>query len=128
MRIHRTRKRAARRGTQLNLIRDLMVVAAAGGAWLTLHEIAERTEFAEASISAQLRHLRKQRHGNYCVEKRPRRQLRPNGGAGCAVCQGAVWEYCIVRPEGAAQIKREFASKSCGCKTTESGGGACQNV
>ena len=83
-----------RRGTQLATIRELMVAKARGG-WLTLKEIADRTEFAEASISAQLRHLRKRGHGNYCVQKRVRKQIRRRALAGPAVCRGATWEYRV---------------------------------
>jgi DNA-binding transcriptional regulator GbsR (MarR family) len=60
--------------TQLEAIRNLMVEAAMRSEWLTLGEIAEHTQFGEASISAQLRHLRKPKHGRYCVEKRIRPQ------------------------------------------------------
>jgi len=42
------------------------------GEWLTLRELATRTGDPEASVSAQLRHLRKRRFGAYIVEKRPR--------------------------------------------------------
>ena len=52
-------------------IRELTTRASARGIWLTLAEIAEATEFAEASISAQLRHLRKAHHGGYHVEEAP---------------------------------------------------------
>ena len=92
------------RNTQLAAIRELMLSAAMRGAWLTLAEIAESTEFGEASISAQLRHLRKPAHGRYRVEKR-RRQLReselgnamrftdsPATPAGC-------WEYLVLTPQ-----------------------------
>src|SRR3990172_2436432 len=58
--------------TQLHAIRDLMLSAAQRGAWMTLSEIAGLTEIGEASISAQLRHLRKARHGRHRVEKRRR--------------------------------------------------------
>jgi hypothetical protein len=58
--------------TQLHTIRDLMLAAARRGAWLTLGEIAELTEIGEASVSAQLRHLRKRQHGLHLVEKRRR--------------------------------------------------------
>jgi len=58
--------------TQLHAIRDLMLSAAQRGAWMTLREIAGLTEIGEASISAQLRHLRKARHGRHRVEKRRR--------------------------------------------------------
>src|SRR2546430_688021 len=56
--------------TQLAAIRDLMQHAFARGVWLTLGEIADATEFAEASISAQLRHLRKPHHGGHPGRKR----------------------------------------------------------
>jgi hypothetical protein len=74
--------------TQFGAIRELMLEASTRGDWLTLAEIAASTEFGEASISAQLRHLRKPRFGHYRVEKR-RRDLCTNGvlsfsGADCA--------------------------------------------
>jgi len=37
--------------------------------WRTLKEISQLTGDPEASISAQLRHLRKPRFGGHCVEK-----------------------------------------------------------
>mgnify|MGYP003344064058 FL=1 len=39
------------------------------GQWRTLKDIAQRTGDPEASISAQLRHLRKPRFGGYTVER-----------------------------------------------------------
>lgn len=42
------------------------------GAWRTLEEIASSTGDPQASISAQLRHLRKPRFGGYIVEKKSR--------------------------------------------------------
>lgn len=42
------------------------------GHWRTLEEIAEATDDPVASISAQLRHLRKERFGSYLVERRSR--------------------------------------------------------
>lgn len=44
----------------------------ADGGWRTLREIAEATGDPEASVSAQLRHLRKARFGGHTIEKRPR--------------------------------------------------------
>lgn len=41
-------------------------------AWRTLAEIEELTQAPQASISAQLRHLRKERFGNNEVNKRNR--------------------------------------------------------
>lgn len=78
--------------TQLGTIRDLMLEAAARGVWLTLTEIAEPTEFGEASISAQLRHLRKARHGRYRVEKRRRFGESEGGG------RAWLWEYQVSSP------------------------------
>ena len=74
--------------TQLESIRDLMLSTSRRGSWLTLTEIAERTEFGATSISAQLRHLRKRRFGGYLVAKR-RRRLRAAAGA------RAFWEYGV---------------------------------
>lgn len=42
------------------------------GRWRTLEEICVRTGDPAASISAQLRHLRKPKFGSYIVEKRAR--------------------------------------------------------
>jgi hypothetical protein len=81
--------------TQLEVIRDVMLSAAECGAWLTLRELAGITRFGEASISAQLRHLRKPPFGSYLVEKR----RRGNAARG-------VWEYRLGGPRrvGAAQM------------------------
>jgi len=81
-------------GTQLTTIRTLMLAAAAQGPWLTLGEIADITEFGEASISAQLRHLRKARHGRYRVEKRVRRREQAAAGR-----TDGVWEYRVMAPK-----------------------------
>jgi len=40
-----------------------------GGSWKTLHQISAETGDPESSISAQLRHLRKERFGLHSVEK-----------------------------------------------------------
>jgi hypothetical protein len=87
--------------TQLAAIRELMVRACARGVWLTLGEIAEATEFGEASISAQLRHLRKPHHGGYHVEKRRRRPARTAAVLREMrdVRRGPVtWEYRVLPP------------------------------
>jgi hypothetical protein len=44
------------------------------GAWRTLQEIADQTGDPQASISAQLRHLRKRRFGAYIIAKQRRGQ------------------------------------------------------
>jgi hypothetical protein len=58
----------ARLARQHERIRDLMI----DGVWRTLDEIADITGDPAASISAQLRHLRKPRFGGWTVEKRSR--------------------------------------------------------
>jgi hypothetical protein len=58
--------------TQREVLRDVMLSARGCGAWLTLHELASLTHYGEASISAQLRHLRKPQYGGFVVEKRLR--------------------------------------------------------
>ncbi len=57
-----------RLGKQHERIRELM----RDGSWRTLHEIADATGDPAASVSAQLRHLRKPRFGAYTVDKRAR--------------------------------------------------------
>jgi hypothetical protein len=85
--------------TQLGTIRDLMLSAARRGAWLTLAEIAALTEFGEASISAQLRHLRKLRHGRHRVEKRWRLESGlPEEAARHAGNIFRAWEYRVLPP------------------------------
>ncbi len=53
---------------QIKKIYELMI----DGEWRTLSEIEQLTNFGQASISAQLRHLRKERFGNHTVNKRNR--------------------------------------------------------
>jgi hypothetical protein len=85
--------------TQLTAIRELMMRALCEDAWLTLGEIADATEFGEASISAQLRHLRKARHGRYRVEKR-RRKMSAAVPEPLPIARNAVviWEYRVLPP------------------------------
>ena len=95
------------RETQLQLIRDLMLAAARRGAWLTLGEIASLTEIGEASISAQLRHLRKRDHGRHLVEKRRRVPYSmlarcegcERGGKRRIVAEPVRWEYRVLPPQ-----------------------------
>lgn len=53
----------------------------ADGHWRTLREISETLDFPEASVSAQLRHLRKSRFGGHTVNRRR---------------VGGTWEYQVV--------------------------------
>lgn len=79
--------------TQLEVIRDVMLSAAECDTWLTLREIAALTHYGEASISAQLRHLRKPEFGSYLLEKR--RRGEPLRG---------LWEYQVRRQPPSPQL------------------------
>ena len=70
----------ARLTGQLLRIATLM----ADGQWRTLSEIAQATGDHEASVSAQLRHLRKPRFGSHSVEKRRRGEA-----------SRGLWEYRV---------------------------------
>jgi hypothetical protein len=74
----------ARLTGQLKRVYDCM----ADQAWRTLDEIHKVTGDPAASISAQLRHLRKARFGGFVVDKRPRGD-RDRG----------LWEYRLAPPE-----------------------------
>lgn len=50
---------------------DIILALMIDGKWRTLNQIAEITNQPQASVSAQLRHLRKPRFGSYTVERRP---------------------------------------------------------
>ena len=67
---------------QIKRVFDLM----RDGRWRTLDEIAQATGDPHASVSAQLRHLRKPRFGSFIVEKRSRGE-RDRG----------LWEYKLGR-------------------------------
>lgn len=74
----------ARLEKQLGRVYDCMI----DGRWRTLTEISHTTRDPEASISAQLRHLRKPRFGSYLVERRH----RGDRAAG-------LYEYRLHKPE-----------------------------
>jgi hypothetical protein len=86
--------------TQLKAIRELMLTHSLRNNWLTLGEIAEVTEFGEASISAQLRHLRMPRYGRFRVDKRRRQLQRLNGSneSEAMNCATGIWEYRVLPP------------------------------
>jgi hypothetical protein len=67
----------------------VMLAARECETWLTLHELARLTHYGEASISAQLRHLRKPQYGAFVVEKRRREVDEVIRGEEF----GPVWEY-----------------------------------
>lgn len=79
--------------TQRELVRDVMLASHQYGLWLTLRQLARLTGYGEASISAQLRHLRKPQYGGFVLQKRCCHQRRV--GPGAAV--GAAWEYQLSR-------------------------------
>ena len=87
---------ARRLRSQREIIRDVMTSAADCETWLTLGELRALTRYGEASISAQLRHLRKTENGGYEVIKRHRDGASPArpGTDGRGEC---VWEYRITR-------------------------------
>ncbi len=89
------RKVAARiaRRRQRDVLCDVMLSARECETWLTLDELAKLTHYPPASISAQLRHLRKPEHGGYVVEKRQ----RAAGGILRGEDFGVVWEYQLRR-------------------------------
>jgi len=87
---------ARRLRSQREIIRDVMLSAAECETWLTLGELRALTRYGEASISAQLRHLRKNENGGYEVVKRHREGASPErpGTDGRGEC---IWEYRIAR-------------------------------
>ena len=69
--------------TQRETLLTVLRLAAQYETWVTLAELAAKTKFPPASISAQLRHLRKARYGGWVVEKRRREWIE----------EELVWEY-----------------------------------
>jgi hypothetical protein len=96
---------ARRLRSQREIIRDVMISAADCETWLTLGELRALTRYGEASISAQLRHLRKFENGGYEVIKRHREGVSPGrpGTDGRGEC---IWEYRITRGTGGAESAR----------------------
>jgi hypothetical protein len=77
---------------QRDVLCDVMLSAGQCETWLTLHELGRMTGYGEASVSAQLRHLRKPEYGGFAVEKRCRAVDRVVRGQG-----SPVWEYQLSR-------------------------------
>ena len=84
--------------SQREVLRDVLLSATECGSWLTLRELSQVTQYGEASISAQLRHLRKTKYGSYVIEKRVRRDLVVRD-----VERGAIWEYQLAKIAAGAQ-------------------------
>ena len=87
---------ARRLRSQREIIRDVMLAAADCGTWLTLGELRALTRYGEASISAQLRHLRKFENGGYEVAKRHRDGVT-NARFGADGRGECMWEYRMER-------------------------------
>jgi len=94
--------RVARR-RQRDVLCDVMLSARQCETWLTLDELSKLTHYPPASISAQLRHLRKPEYGGYAVEKRPRAVAKVLRGEDF----GTIWEY---------QLKRVIRRKLAGAR------------
>jgi hypothetical protein len=96
--------------SQRDVIRDVMLAAADCDTWLTLGELRALTRYGEASISAQLRHLRKSENGGYDVVKRHRDGVTP-AHPGADGRGEFVWEYRVERA-GCCEIKNTHAQTS----------------
>jgi hypothetical protein len=88
-----SRPENASRRRQRDVLCDVMLSARQCETWLTLEELAKLTHYPQASISAQLRHLRKPEYGGFVVEKRPRELDAVLRGEDF----GTVWEYQLRR-------------------------------
>jgi hypothetical protein len=78
----------SRLSTQIERVKSFMM----DGAWRTLGEISDGTGDPHASVSAQLRHLRKERFGSYVIEKQYRGER-----------EMGLWEYRLLPPVAVAQ-------------------------
>src|SRR5260370_40960636 len=94
--------RIARR-RQRDVLCDVMLSARQCETRLTLEELSKLTHYPPASISAQLRHLRKPEFGGYAVEKRPRVVDKALRGEDL----GTGWEY---------PLRRGISSKGVGAR------------
>ena len=101
----RTSGKRHRLPTQREVLRDVMLAAGKYGAWMTLGELARLTRYGETSISAQLRHLRKDSCGGYVLEKRVRRPEVVGSEE-----HFVVWEYRL-SPRRAMRL-RDAAGKA----------------
>jgi hypothetical protein len=91
--IGRSGAKRCQRRRQRDVLCDVMLSARQCETWLTLDELTKVTHYPQASISAQLRHLRKPQFGGFAVEKRPREFGRAIRGEEF----GTIWEYQLRR-------------------------------
>src|SRR2546428_10851827 len=92
----RTGRRAAQgslRRRQRDVLCDVMLSARQCETWLTLDELSKLTHYPPASISAQLRHLRKPEFGGFALDKRQ----RAAGGVFGGGVFGVLWGYRLNR-------------------------------
>lgn len=82
----------ARIRTQMEVVRDFMLKHCLYGKMFSLADIEAKLGYPEASISAQLRHLRKEKFGAYQVEKVRRGE-------------GGTWQYSVKPPLPKGQMK-----------------------
>ena len=100
-----------RLATQMETILQYVRGMTLGGSWLTLKEIARDTGFPEASISAQLRHLRKPQFGSWRVEKQRRNNriyslvFDETSERNYVEVTNGSWEYRILPPVPSGQMK-----------------------
>lgn len=101
---------------QRDVLRDVMLSASECDTWLTLEELARITRYPAASISAQLRHLRKPRHGGFLLRKRCRVTTKtPLSRVEAEFAHGPLWEYRLERWRRAAAVtQRRVPSHSAG--------------
>ena len=90
--IHKREARPRCLRRQRDVLCDVMLSAGQCETWLTLHELGRLTGYGEASVSAQLRHLRKPEFGSYEVDKRQRSLGKTVRGE-----TGPLWEYRLRR-------------------------------
>ena len=117
MRRTRSGKRTGRKPvrTQREVLCDVMLSAAQCETWLTLQELSLLTHYGEASISAQLRHLRKPQYGAFVVEKRQR-----DVDAVVRKEVGVVWEYKLRRGVRRKFMRRPAARRGGGLAVVRS--------
>lgn len=107
-------------------IKNLML----DGSWRTLDEIRSNTSDPVASISAQLRHLRKERFGSWIVERRKREGIGEGlyeyrlraPGSGCekkinrSINIPNNCETCwFLKDSWCGLLAKNVATKECGC-------------
>ena len=78
--------------SQLETIRDYML---GHGQFRTLQEIANATQYPHASVSAQLRHLTRPKHGGYIKNR--------------IYCGDGLYAYQIVRPAPPTQMELQIS-------------------